>query len=211
MSAFAIPALDRPVLGHGDRCEEIQRAAAAQIIRELPAQIARQQAEWDQRDKDFAKLLEKQFHRVVIQPVPAKRVFTGMKPSLVESRWDLWPALAVYAGESDPSADREQPDQYSSYDVKLVIEVMARIGPFPVDSKDRDYEDEIDRVHHRLASAVQSSISADETLGGVCSYIKRPPKTTSGLPFARRETEGTGGELIFQGRQLTYTMTTLSW
>lgn len=201
--------IDRPVIDVGTGAEMIARAAAAQIDANLERQCEYQELLWKQRDADWATTMRKPSGTTRITRVPTSSIYTGARPSLVESRFDLWPAITVRCGNRNPSDDREQPDQYDSLDLELIVEVLAMAGPFLGVVKDRDPDDEIDRQYQRLSDAVQGCISLDKTLNQNILPIKRPPKMTPSLPFAHKLEQGGGEELLFQGMELLYIVTKL--
>lgn len=200
--------MDVPVIDIGTGAEQIARSAALQIATNLDAQCSVQEGLWNQRDLDWAMAMGIQYFPTEITRVPKQRVFTGRKPSLVESRFDLWPAIAVYTDLRRPSMNNEQPDQYDSMDIKLVIEVLAMVGPLAEDPfQGRDAEDAIDRQYQRLSDAVEACVAIDKSLGGTILPIKLPPTMTPSLPFLRKLDKGAGADCIFQGMEIVYFVT----
>lgn len=203
--------LDAPILSLADDGEMVARAVAVQIAANLPTQCSAQDQLWAQRDQDFATAMNIPYRRTIVQFPPSKRIYLGARPSLVESPGELWPAVTVRADKRVPSSDAEQADQYDSWDVTFIIEALACAGPFPDVVQDRDPSDEIDRQFQRLAGAVHACIMYDRTLGGTTFPIKRPPQMLPSLPRARKSDKGAGQNLLFQGMQLTYVATRLSF
>lgn len=203
----------RPGVNHGTGAEQIARAAYAQILKNLAAQCAIVEDEWAPRDQDWATIVGIPYKRTLIKPVDPKSMYLGAQPSLVageNSRFDKWPAITVRVDQRSPSEVREQPDQYDSYDLQLVIEVLATVGPYQQDPLDnREISDAIDRQYQRLSDAVIACIDVDRSLGNNVLPIKLPPREIPSLPWVRPISQGAGGFAVFQGMELTYTITSL--
>lgn len=215
MSASEWRSTSQPPLEYGTGAEQISRAALLQIQGNITAQCALIDNLWLSRDQDFAAARGYPF-----QPtktiVPAKTsLYLGAQPSLVSgdnANFDRWPAITVRCGSKDPTND--QPDQYDEYRVELVVEVLAKAGPFQQNPlEDRATSDAADRQYQRLSDAVVGCINADRSLGGNVHSIQNAPQMTPSIPWVRtanRDATSSGGWLVFQAQELVWTVTRLS-
>lgn len=204
--------MSRPAIGYDDSSELIQRAVALQIVAELPAQIELQQIQWVDRDLDWAKATGRPLTNMTIKTVNPKSVYTGHRLSLQDAPQNTFPAIACRCFNSVPSADREQPDQYDSQDLALIIEVWVSTGPYDDPVSNQADSDEIDRQLHRTTSAVRGCIVANRSIGNTSMGVARPPRVTPSLPFVRNATEkNVGPKFLIQAVELAYTITSLSY
>jgi hypothetical protein len=202
--------IDRPAINFGSGGEQLARATIQQISANLEAQCQLQETIWAQRDQDWATSMGLAYAPTRITRVQPGSFYTGMQPSLVESRFDLWPAITVRSGNRTPSDDREQFDQYDTIDVEIIIEVLTFAGPFQNDPvTDRNTSDAVDRQYQRLSDAVIGCIATDKTLAGHVLPIKRPPRMTPSAPFVLKADNGSGAFLVYQGMELRYIVTQL--
>lgn len=205
----------RPGVNRGTGAEQIARAALGQIVDNLVEQCKLVEEDWIPRDQDWAKIIKIPYKRTVIKPVELRSMYLGAQPSLVASedaRFDKWPAITVRVDERRPSAVEEQPDQYNSMDLQLIVEVLAAVGPHDQDPIDnREISDAIDRQYQRLADAVVACIDLDTTLGNNIFPLKLPPTMTPSLPWIRKvNVDGAGGQFaVFQGMEIVWTVTAM--
>lgn len=202
--------MDRPAIGLDDSTELVQRAAAIQIIRQLPIQIPLQEALWANRDADWALATGRPLTSTTITPVNPKSVYTGHRLDLQVAPQDTFPAITSRCFDSVPAPDAEQPDQYDQAELTLVIEVWVSCGPFIDPVADHDDQDQIDRQLHRLSAAVRASIDFDRSLGSVVMPIRLPARTRASLPFVTKATErNIDRSFLVQAMELTYTASAL--
>lgn len=200
--------LDSPTIDIGTGAEQIARAAMLQIVQNLEAQCEVQEGLWAQRDRDWARAMGIPFAPTRITRVESDSFFLGAQPSLVageNSRFDRWPAITVRVANRTPMPDIAQADQYDKMYLQLVVEVLARAGPFQQDPlDDRGTSDQIDRQYQRLADAVLACINLDRSLNASVLPIQRPPAITPSLPWVRKEDKGAGSFLLFQAAELAW-------
>lgn len=212
MSADLHPwrSMSRPAIGYDDSSELVQRAAALQIIAELPDQISLQQTLWVDRDLDWANATSRPLTNMIIKPVDPRSVYTGHRLSLQDAPQNTFPAITVRCFNSSPTQD--QPDQYDSQDLTLIVEVWVSTGPYDDPVANQADSDEIDRQLHRLTSAVRGCINADRSIGNTTMGIQRPPTVIPSLPFVRKvDQTNTGQKYLVQAVELTYHTTSLSY
>ena len=202
--------VDRPAIGWDDSSELIQRAAALQIIDNLPAQITIQQTLWEARDQDWATDTNRPMASTTIKSVNPRSVYLGHRLDLQVAPNDTLPAITVRCLDSAPSEDRVQPDQYDSLELVLIVEVWVSSGPFDDPVANQSDQDQIDRQLHRLTAAVRGCINADRSLGSTTMGIQRPPRSRSSLPFVRKsDATNVGKKFLVQATELTYSVTSL--
>ena len=203
--------MDRSSLAFDTGGEQIARAAALQIAQNLDEQCSLQEIIWNNRDQDWAAAIGIAYQPTRIIRPQKSSIYLGAQPSLVageNARFDKWPAVTCRCGARSPSAD--QADQWDNLDLELVIEVLAQAGPFAVDPlDDRSTSDAIDRQYQRLSDAVVACIDLDRSLGTGIPPISLPPRMIPSLPFVKREKAGAGRWLLYQGMELSWTVTGL--
>lgn len=196
---------------YGDAGEMVQRAAILQIKTNIDAQMEVQENLWEQRDREYAQLMERAYVKTPLAPIEADNFYTGQRPSLVEAPLERWPNVTARCEEAQ--AFGQQADQYDTFSMSLFVEVLCAVGPGPDPNDpvndDHDLEDQIDRQSHRLTAAVHCAIRLDPSLGGMIHPIQNPPTITPSLLWTRKgdEAPGSGDYYYFQGKQLKYTVT----
>lgn len=195
----------------GDDGEFVQRAAIAQIKANLSQAVAYLENIWDQRDKEFAEVMGRKFQSITIDVPTSDNLYTGARPSLVESPVQFWPSITARCNNAKASQEG-QLDQMDVIDLDLYIEILCKAGPVPQADLHAlpgiEAEGAVDAQGNRLTSAVQGCISVDKTLGGVVQRISKPGTIKPSKPFARPErANGTGDYYIFYGKQLNYIVT----
>lgn len=200
-------------LNIGTGAEQIARAALGQIMANIKSQVAQLEVIWASRDQDWAVIMKIPYKPTQIT-LP-KNYYLGAQPSLVAGigeRPDLWPAITCRAGVRKATDDRGQEDQYDSYDVELIIEVLTLAGPFNADPvESHTLSDAVDRQYQRLSDAVVASIDKDRTLSGNILPFQRPPTITPSLPFVKKANKGSGAWYVYQGAEMVWSVTALAY
>jgi hypothetical protein len=201
--------------GLGFECELIQRAAKAQIIKYLPKLTEELQNIWNHRDKEFEEFMGEAHTKLEIPKVEKENIRAGIEcMSLIEAPLERWPSILVYARNGTPYTIQE--DQFSTESFTLDIEILCSIGPV----KEKEVHnkeglalmEELDSQIQRLSDAVYLCIQKDKTLSGSVGQIEKPPKVTTSLPWARKESAtATGETFIFQGKQLDFQVQKISY
>jgi hypothetical protein len=212
-----------PVLDIGDNGYLVEIAAKAQILRYLETECERQQVFWTERLGVLRAAMVSQaiptfdLGPIEIMRVPPQNVFIGARPSLVQAPISFWPSVTVRTGDLVPARGADM-DHYDVFDCELYVEVMTYAGPVGRDylhlQEGIDAEGAANVQAHLLSCAVQMCISRDPTLGGSVPHIQAPPRIHPSFPTAQTGTdvERTGDNYyIYQGRQLTYTITRNSY
>jgi hypothetical protein len=202
---------NRPAISWDDSTELVQRAAAVQIIEQLPSAIIDVHAVWAGRDADWALARNRPAIGTTLKAVNPSSVFlAGVDMQLQDP--DIFPAISIRCGNSIPAEDREQGDQFDQLENTLTIEIWAVIGPYTEALSDHSNLEEIDRIIHRLTSAVRLAINFDRSLGETTMGIRRPPRARFALPFVMKSTaQNIGGSYLAQAAELTYTVSALSY
>jgi hypothetical protein len=200
----------------GDNGLFLEYAAKIAISRFLEQECQRQEEFWAQRMAELRTLMPVgHLPTPQITRVDPKNVYTGARPSLLQAPIEFWPNITIRAGALRPS--RVQPDNYSTFDCDLYVEVMTLAGPIDKEhlhlQEGIDCEGDVNLQTHLLSNAVYMAIVQDPTFGGAIEPIQNPPAITPSFPAAVAGTdqERVGDYWLYQGRQLRYTVTRSSF
>ena len=182
--------INLPIIG----IEPIQRAAFKQLYDGLNGAISQMALFMDQSDAEIATLRGAVYEPTVLEPVDLANFYEGHRPSLINAAIDKYPNCSVMANQATP-ATLDLIDQADAYRCNLFVEVMA---------KTTDSEEVVNRRAQRMAEAVNITMMADQSLGGVVTAFDGPPVVVVGDVFTRKEKTSYGAEWLWQGARLEY-------
>lgn len=182
--------INLPIIG----IEPIQRAAFKQLYDGLNGAISQMALFMDQSDAEIATLRGAVYEPTVLEPVDPANFYEGHRPSLINAAIDKYPNCSVMANQATP-ATLDLIDQADAYRCNLFVEVMA---------KTTDSEEVVNRRAQRMAEAVNITMMADQSLGGVVTAFDGPPVVVVGDVFTRKEKTSYGAEWLWQGARLEY-------
>lgn len=182
--------INLPIIG----IEPIQRAAFKQLYNGLNGALSQMALFMDHSDDEMATLRGVVYDPTVLEPVDPTNFYEGHRPSLIGAAIDKYPNCSVMANQATP-ATLDLIDQADAYRCNLFVEVMA---------KTTDSEETVNRRVQRMAEAVNITMMADQSLGGVVTAFDGPPVVVVGDVFVRKEKTSYGAEWLWQGARLEY-------
>jgi hypothetical protein len=177
--------------------EPIQRAAFYQLFQGLNGALAQMALFMDHSDQEIATLTGRDYLPTVLEP---ENFYEGHRPSLINAPIGNYPNCSVMANQATPAA-LDLVDQADAYRCNLFVEVMAKT----TNGEESGYsEDSVNRRVQRMAEAVNLTLMADQSLGGVVTAFDGPPIVIVGDVFVRKEKTSYGAEWLWQGARLEY-------
>lgn len=174
--------------------EAIQRAAFKQLFDGLNGALAQMAMFMDTSDQEIALLTGREYVPTALEPVALTNFYEGHRPSLINAAIEKYPNCSVMANQATP-ATLDLIDQADAYRCNLFVEIMA---------KTTDSEETVNRRVQRMAEAVNITLMADQSLGGVVTSFDSPPVVVVGDVFVRKEKTSYGAEWLWQGARLEY-------
>lgn len=171
--------------------ERIAREISVILINNINAELLVEDAKWNTLDSDLAVLRGVPYVPCVSNPVSAKNIHVGHKPSLIKAPVENYPNISVmsYAVNNSPFSPIDQGEINS---VTTFIETMVLDGPYPKEDSS-DYfiekaEELVNRKIQRMVEAIHSVIFTRPTLNGLVLGIQKPPRVVITECLIRHET-----------------------